>query len=267
MTGIRRIAGIVLLFSVVLLGGCDALDRKATAQYEEAMKAWNAGNHRAAVAMFTALAKNHPYSPHADNALYWVGETQFLYLGETDKALITLNLVLKKYSRRDMAPAAQFTIAQIYELGYNDYQRAVSEYRKAAGYSDRGVREKSLYSLGDVLFRTGKTGEAKESWTRQIREFPSGPQAKLAYYRLGTTAFTKGDLAEAEKYYRMTLEVDLDQELTVKVKYALANCLEAGDSLREALKLYKELEPVYPNREALEIKIRALETRIQKKSY
>ncbi len=266
MTGFRRII-VLLLAGAALLAGCDVLDKKATAEYEEAMKAWNAGNYRAAVAMFTDLARNHPHSPLADNALYWVGKTQFLYLGETEKALQTLSLVLKKYPHRDMAPAAQLAIAQIYDLGYNDYTRAVSEYRKAAEYSDREVREKSLYSLGDILFRTGRVDDAKESWTRQVKEFPRGLQAKLAYYRLGTTAFSKGDIASAETYYRNALEVDPDQELSVKVRFALAGCLEADDRLQDALKLYKELEPVYPNREALEIKIKALETRIFKKSY
>ena len=29
--------------------------------------------------MYISLAKNHPFSPHADNALYWAGVTQFLY--------------------------------------------------------------------------------------------------------------------------------------------------------------------------------------------
>jgi TolA-binding protein len=267
MSGMDRVVCSIVIAGVVLLAGCDALDRKATKKYEEAMKAWNAGNHRAAVVMFTSLAKDHPFSPLADNALYWVGETQFLYLGETEKALQTLNFVLKKYPRRDTAPSAQFAVAQIYELGYNDYERAIAEYRKATVYSDREVREKSLYSLGDNLFRAGKVEEAQETWMRQAQEFPNGPRAKLAYYRLGTTAFSKGELSAAERYYRKTLEVDPDEELVVKVKYALANCLEAGDNLQEALKLYKELEPVYPNREALEIKIKALETRILKKSY
>lgn len=267
MTGVRQSAAIVLLAGVLLLAGCEAFDKRATREYEEAMKAWNAGNHRAAANRFTAMAKDHPFSPLADNALYWTGMTQFLYLGETEKALQTLSFVLKKYPRRDMAASAQFMIAQIFELGYNDFKRAAGEYRKASEYSDREVREKSLYSLGDILFRLGKAEEANESWMRQIREFPGGPRAKLAYYRLGTTAFSKGDLAGAEKYYRKTLEVDPDRELAVKVTYALANCLEADDRLQEALKLYQELVPVYPNREALEIKIKALETRILKKSY
>ncbi len=257
----------VVLTASLLLFGCDALDKKATKEYEEAMKVWNTGNRRAAVEMFTALAKNHPHSPHADNALYWVGVTQFLYLGETDKALLTLNLVLKKYPRRDTAPVAQLTIAQIYELGYSNYERAIEEYRKAAEYSDRDVREKSLYSLADNLFRLGKIEEARDTWMRQVKEFPNGRSAKLAYYRLGTAAFSKGDLKSAEAYYRRTLEADTDQELVIKAKFALAGCLEAGDELKEALALYKEIEPLYPNQEAIQIKIKALETRIIKKSY
>ena len=158
-----------------------------------------------------------------------------------------------------MAPQAQWYIAQIYELGYSDYARAMEEYRKAIGYSNGEVKEKSLYSLADCLFRVGKIEEAREAWTRQVEEFPSGPNVRLAYYRLGTTAFSKGELEKAEAYYRKALLNNPDRELAIKASFALAGCLEAADNLSEALKLYKEIEPAYQNKEAIQIKITALE--------
>ena len=258
---------VIVILVGMLLAGCDIFDKAAQNEYEAATKRWNAGDYQNAVIMYFALVKEHPNSSRADDALYWAGVTQFLYLGETDKALQTLRLLLKHYPRRGMAPAAQWYIAQIYELGYSDYERAIEEYRKAAEYTDRGVREKSLYSLADNLFRIGKREEAREVWARQVSEFPNGPQSHLAYYRLGTAAFAKGELEKAESFYLKTLQNSTDQELAVKAKFALAGCFEAEDRLAEALKVYKEIEPEYGNREAIQIKIRALETRIIKKSY
>jgi TolA-binding protein len=261
---------IVLLLAgalLVALAGCEALDKQASLEYETATKRWYAGDYPGAVAQYVSLVKAHPYSPHADNALYWIGVTQFLYLGETEKALQTFRLLLKKYPRRDMAPAAQLYIAEIYELGHSDPVRAIEEYRKAAQYSDKDVRERSLYSLADNLFRTGKIDEARTTWKTQVKEFPRGSKADLAFYRLGTTAFSKGQIDEAAAYYRRSLQVSKDKETVVKAKYALAECLEAAESLKEALAIYKELEPEYRNREAIQIKIKALETRIIKKSY
>ncbi len=258
---------LIVLLLVVLPAGCDVFDKTAVNEYEAATRKWNAGDYPTAVRMYFDLVKEHPHSSRADDALYWAGVTQFLYLGQTEKALQTLQLLLKRYPHRDTAPQAQWYIAQIYELGYNDYARAVEEYRKAAAYSDRDVKEKSLYSLADCLFRTGKIDEAKDVWTRQVTEFPQGPNVRLGYYRLGTTAFSKGELDKAEVFYRKTLENNADSELVVKAKFALAGCLEAGDNLKEALKLYKEIEPAYSNKEAIQIKIQALEKRIIKKSY
>ncbi len=249
------------------LNGCEVFDKQATQEYESATKRWYAGDYPAAVSMYISLVKNHPFSPHADNALYWVGVTQFLYLGETEKSLQTFRLLLKKYPRRDMAPAAQLYVAEIYELGYSDYARAIEEYRKATHYSDKDVRERSLYSLADNLFRVGKIEDARNTWKVQVKEFPRGGKADIAYYRLGTTAFSKGQIEEAEGYYRRSLEVSRDQETVVKAKFALAQCLEASENLKEALAIYKELEPSYQNKDAIQIKIRALETRIIKKSY
>jgi TolA-binding protein len=258
---------LIVLLLVALSAGCDVFDKTAINEYEAATRKWNAGDYPTAARMYFALVKEHPYSSRADDALYWAGVTQFLYLGQTDKALETLRLLLKRYPHRDMAPQAQWYIAQIYELGYSDYIRAIEEYRKAAAYANREVKEKSLYSLADCLFRTGKIDEAREVWTRQVAEFPGGPNVRLGYYRLGTTAFSKGELDKAEAFYRQTLENNGDRELVIKAKFALAGCLEAGDNLTEALKLYQEIEPAYANKEAIQIKIKALETRIFKKSY
>jgi TolA-binding protein len=261
----RQVA--VLLLLIVVLTGCDIFDRSAEKEYEAATKSWNAGDYPTAVRMYFALVKEHPHSARADDALYWAGVTQFLYLGQTEQALQTLQLVLKRYPNRDIAPQAQWYIAQIYELGYSDYSRAVEEYRKASRYQNRDVREKSLYSLADCLFRIGKSDEAREVWIGQVTEFPDGPNARLAYYRLGTTAFAKGELEKAEAFYRKALENNPDHELAIKATFALAGCLEAGDRLTEALKLYKEIEPAYSNKDAIRIKISALEKRIIKKSY
>jgi TolA-binding protein len=250
-----------------LAAGCNMLDRTAISEYEAATKRWNAGDYPTAVRMYFALVKEHPRSSRADDALYWAGVTQFLYLGQTEQALQTLHLVLKRYPREDIAPQAQWYIAQIHELGYNDYARAIEEYRKAIEYPDREVKEKSLYSLADCLFRLGKIEDSREVWTRQVEEFSTGPNVRLAYYRLGTSAFSKGELDKAEAYYRKALENNPDRELAIKASVALAGCLEAGDHLAEALKLYKELAPVYQNKEAIAIKIAALEKRIIKKSY
>jgi TolA-binding protein len=259
------------VFLILLLGavlaGCDIFDKAASDEYEAATKRWNAGDYQTAVRMYFAFVKEHPSSQKADDALYWAGVTQFLYLGETDKALQTLRLLLKTYPRRDMAPQTQWYIAQIYELGYSDYERAIEEYRKAASYSNRDVREKSLYSEAECLFRIGKIEEARSTWMRQVAEFQNGPQSRLAYFRLGTAAFSKGELDISEKYYRKALEQNTDKELAIKAKFALAECLELGDNLKEALAIYKEIEPVYPNSEAIQIKIKALENRIVKKSY
>ncbi len=261
----KRILIVFLL--VTLAAGCDVFDKTAQEEYEAATKHWNAGDYPTAARMYFELVKNHPYSSRADDALYWAGVTQFLYLGQTDKAVETLRLLLKRYPRRDMAPQAQWYIAQIYDLGYSDCARAAEEYRKAAAYSNPEVREKSLYGLADCLFRLGKVDEAREVWTGQVTEFPNGPNVKLSYYRLGTAAFSKGELDKAEAYYRKTLENNVDKELAVKAKFALAGCLEAADNLTGALALYKEIEPVYSNKEAMQIKIKAIETRIFKKSY
>ncbi len=169
----RKIAVVFLL--ALLLAGCDVFDKTAEDEYETAMRRWNAGDYATAVRMYYAIAKEHPYSSRADDALYWAGVTQFLYLGKTETALETLRLLIKRYPRRDMAPRAQWYIAQIYELGYDDYGKAAEEYRKAILYADPEVREKASTVWATACFasarlmRHGTPGPDKQPNSRTDR--------------------------------------------------------------------------------------------------
>jgi len=147
--------------------------------------------------------KNHPTAPMRIMRSTDRGHP-FLYLGETERSLQTFRLLLKKYPSRDMAPAAQLYIAEIYELGYNDYVRAIEEYRKATHYSDKDVRERSLYSLADNLFRSARLTTRGAHGRPRLRSFPR-QQGRPGVLRLGTTAFSKGQIEEAESYYRSRL--------------------------------------------------------------
>src|SRR3990172_12804080 len=104
---------IVLLLAMLLMAGCDFFDKTAQNEFEAATKFWNARDYQNAVRQYFELVKEHPSGSRADDALYWAGVTQFLYLGETEKSLLTFRLLLKRYPNRDMAPAAQWYITQI----------------------------------------------------------------------------------------------------------------------------------------------------------
>ncbi len=89
---------IIILLGMFLLAGCDAFDKTSQNEFEAATKLWNAGDYQNAVKLYFELVKDHPSSQRADDALYWAGVTQFLYLGETEKSLQTFQTALEAVS-------------------------------------------------------------------------------------------------------------------------------------------------------------------------
>ncbi len=261
----KKLLAIVLLLATCT--SCSLFDHRADNAYAAAMKRWNAGDYPAAVRMYLELVREYPDSSRADEALYWAGVTQFLYLGETDKALRTLRLLLRTYPDSNRAAHAQWYIAQIYDLGNSDCASAIPEYRKAAAYSNREVREKSLYGLADCLSRVNKVGEALTTWQQEVTEFPRGQQTPLAYFRMGTAAFATGAINRSETCYRKAIALNPDPSFAVKAKFALAETLEFDGQLEEALALYQEIAPAYSDPDVIQIKIKAIRNRMIKKRY
>jgi tol-pal system protein YbgF len=73
--------------------------------YEAAKKAFDAGNYTEAREGFEKLLTDHPASPRADNAQFWIGETYYLEKWY-EKAILEYQKVIENYPSGNKVPAA-----------------------------------------------------------------------------------------------------------------------------------------------------------------
>ncbi len=125
-----------------------SITSQAQKDYDKAYKLLVSPEKRYADASkaFGKFLKQHPQSPLADNAQYWLAEANYV-LQKNDTALAEFNKLIKQYPSSPKVPGA-------------------------------------LLKSGYIYHSTGKTSEARNMLNQVITQFPGSSEASLAKKRL-----------------------------------------------------------------------------------
>ncbi|MDH3197987.1 MAG: tetratricopeptide repeat protein, partial [Candidatus Krumholzibacteria bacterium] len=102
-------------------------ESQALPVYVEAMRAEMIGDTATVVARLFAIAAMPVHETLRPRALFWLGRT-LRQSGDLHGALTTLRRFLEEYPEEQMRPDVKREIAAVYEFGFEQYARALSEY-------------------------------------------------------------------------------------------------------------------------------------------
>lgn len=125
--------------------GAGAATLQVQSDYESALGLLRAGKYPQAAQAFRAFLKAHPDSAYADNAEYWLGETN--------------------YVTRNFGPALQA------------FQAVVRHYSRSPKVPD------SLLKIGYIQYEQKHWKEARKTLTEVIARYPNSAAARLAEQR------------------------------------------------------------------------------------
>jgi tetratricopeptide (TPR) repeat protein len=100
---------------------------KALPVYVEAMRARMIGDTAAVVARLTSIVEMPVHETLRPRALFWLGRT-LRQTGDLHGALAALRRFLEEYPDEQMRPDVKREVAAVYEFGFEQYARALSEY-------------------------------------------------------------------------------------------------------------------------------------------
>ena len=163
----------------------------------EAERLQSLGKYHEALIVYQELMSKYPDSEYSRKARIQAGGVENLA-----EIQICLDIIKRKEAG---APAAQYRIAEIYEIEMQDYPIAVKEYEKVvSSYSDTYWATDALYRMGLIysgssssdLYSAGEDKKTKrslkpdydraiENCRRLIREYPNTYAAAKAYHQLG----------------------------------------------------------------------------------
>lgn len=171
-------------------------DRPPRTYYEYQLKAWT-----------EALAK-YPNSPDVLTNLGYI----YLKMGRDNRGLGYLNSALKINSK--FAPA--YYNLGIYYRKKGDFKTAIPYLKKAAKYSNVGLRYLAYYTLGEVYEGLGKTDAALEAYKKSLED---NNTMWNTLYKVGKIYEKKGEFKLAlENYQRAALFNQDDEKLQTAIK-------------------------------------------------
>lgn len=157
----------------------------------------NLNNYKAAEKV---LYEGLQIAPTSQDLLYNMG---FFYLTMKEKEKAK-DYFLRTLQLNSGYPEAHTGLGEIYEME-QDYQKALTEYRKAASPNTRSY---VLYGrIGNAFMRLNELPEARQVFERALEV---NPKFAGAHINIGETYFKEGNLEDAITHFKRATEIDPD---------------------------------------------------------
>lgn len=259
-----REAGGVVLFALLLsFSGCK--DGAADA-YQRGVRHWNDGHHYEAISTLRVITRDHPDSEYAPRALRKVAQIQAYDLERYEEAEDTYQLFLKLYPQSGEAmPALEELAALLFEKK-RDYLRAIKEAQRYIDSFPTSPQVPRMQKrIVDSYVQLRDFEQARVEAGLFLRKYPHDPLADEVAYDVARTYFIEGKPDQAALEARKLLAARPESKFLGRTQFMLAAALEDSDRLTEALEAYKAARPLHPEPSIVDVKIQAVEARIQRK--
>ncbi len=263
----NRILLVAIPLVLLLIGGLTYLAKRDdlfAARYSKGIELWEGGAYEKAVVTLRDIYDDYPGFPLAPDALFQSAEILNMNLHRYQEALLAYLLVLKDYPENPLNDRALRQVANIYKYRLFDYPAAIVAYQRLLDRGAKG-RDRLQYEVADAYFRLNNFEQARIEFETLVSENPRSELVAEARYRSGVCLNLEGKYQEAEGVLEALIKEGPDTTFGIEARFALAETLEQMERLRESRRVLEDLQGVYPNDEALELKLEQVNERIDKK--
>ena len=258
---------IVYYFAIYLLLltmlGCG--DNRVDNLLLKANEEWVQGRNHSAIELFNAVLEIAPSGPHAEEALYRLGEIYYFGLGETTKAISYFQEVVSIRPRGDFAYGAQKYIAEIVELNFRDLDQAIIEYQKLINeYKKPEEHPEQQFRIAAIYFKKHNYEQALVEFDILVESYSKNPWSEEAYLRSTEILHNMERCKDAREKYSQFRVLYPKSTFSGEMEFVMASCLEEEGKLKLAYNRFKSLEGDYKYPALLKMKLEGIEGRIKK---
>jgi outer membrane protein assembly factor BamD len=194
-------------------------------EFERAMSLFERKKYDRAIEAFERILFYHPASEYVDDAQYWLGRT-YLERKEYDQAIVEFDYLIRHFPNSSQLEETFFYRAKAHLLGSPDYQKDLSNLKKAIRAFDefltRFPNSKYTDDVRKEILTARNLLAKKELENGRLYEKLKEPQAALLYYEYIMNSYPETESAG-------------------EATYRAAQIHESNGRTEEALELYKEL--------------------------
>jgi TolA-binding protein len=194
-----------------------------------------------AITEYRTLIRDYGSHPLAAKAQYGIGDAYF-NAGSLDRAIAEYRAVLERYPASPFAVDAAGSI-QIALVAAGDEERAVAIVDSfAAAHPDSPLVDELRFRQAEVLYRSGRTDEARDDLLVFVRTARHEELLPEAYYYLGVIYADRGQAREAATYLGQILDRYPDSPRRPEAAAQLGRLYLESGNLDRALHAYDTLE-------------------------
>lgn len=254
-----------LFFVLTLLLFSCARD-EARSLFEKGESLRGAGAYVEAIETYRRVVLHHEQSELAPEALYRIGELNYLFLNEFTEAAGAFNRLITSYPLSVRCREAQRYLADIYMHKLGNRKQAIVEYQKAIMYyGDSTEAEEFQHEIASAYFDLKNFHQQRLELRHILTVFPNTGRRGEIYFQIANSYYVEGRLDDAINTFSDILKDFPDSPLAVEAKFQLAVCLEEKEELKKAISLLEEIVGVYPNPKLVERRIERIKKRLMKR--
>ncbi len=232
--------------------------------FSEGIKQESRGNIDAAEKSYRDIYQHYPRSQEAAEARLRVGKIWQYDRQDGQRALLNYLQLEHDYPDSPLILTAREEAARIVKYTLRDYSRAIEFYQRLLDLN-AGQPDRYYYEIADCYFRLENYPQARIELEILLENFPDSPLVPDVLYRKGGVLLLEGRAAAAQKDWRSLIEQYPDSSYQLQARFNLAELLEEGGALEEALQSYQKIEG-FSHPELLQKKIDHLKQRIADKA-
>jgi len=259
----RIICHIAVCILFLILLGCG--DSRVESLLLQANEEWVQGRNHSAIELFNAVLEIAPSGPHAEEALYRLGEIYYFGLGETAKAISYFQEVVNLRPRGEFAYGAQKYIAEIVELSFRDLDQAIIEYQKLINeYKKPEEHPEQQFRIAAIYFKKHNYEQALVEFEILVENYPKNAWSEEAYLRMTEILHNMARCGDSKEKYSQFRVLYPQSTFSGEMEFVMASCLEEEGKLKLAYNRFKKLEGDYKYPALLKMKLEGIEGRIKK---
>lgn len=256
-----RLFSCLLFFmaAAALLQGC-SFDRAHKA-YEKGERLLGDGDYSGAIAEYSSVVSGFPSSEWAPKSQYRIVFIFNHHIDDMNGAREAFARLLVLYPGSEEAFLGRQDMAQAWSRK-GEHRKAIEEYQRLI-MERPGTRRTFQYRIALEYVMMNEFRQARVELVDLLDAITNPALAPLVRYEIANTYYIEGNMNEAIKRYDEIMDTYPGHPVAVESRLGKAKALDEAGRLDEALDILTGLLGEYPNKEAIETRIRWIHKRLR----
>ncbi|MCK5235557.1 MAG: tetratricopeptide repeat protein [Deltaproteobacteria bacterium] len=250
----------VIFLAVVTLSGCSSSGTQEK-MFNEAEGLLSSGDFSGAYSKYSRLVDVYPSSQFAPKAQLMIGTIKSKHYNDVDGALSAYMMLMKLYPDSKEVVIAHEEVAELL-TAISEYRLSIEEYEWLLANGPKERQDVFRYEIARGFMSINDFTQARVELDELLNKIPHTKLVIDAKYLIAMTHYLEGSSKEAIEAFDRLIRGYPYHPRILDFYFAKVTALEELGENKKALSILKELKGEYKDNELIDIRIAALEKKV-----